>query len=450
MTLKQLRPVALAVVALLGTAPAALALDAQDFGKKFLAVYGQSLPPADKLSFDSATANGNELVLEGISLTVPPGSSAEASSKLPIKLTFSGVAEQPNGSYTADSLSVPDVDYSFEGGSVTVKNIALKQLYVPGSTTPSVVDSVRLFSGASAGPIVLTMHGTPAFTLDNLAISTTFKPSQTAADLEAIGSTGSTTGMKLDMTGMDDAAALEQAKALGLETMTGKVLENGNWTLKDGHIAISEVSVDIDKVGKLKFATDITGYTPAFLAALNTALQALASGEGGNAAQGQQTAALLGASQALFLNGLSLRFDDASITGRLLDYVAAQEKLTRPALIEEIVAGLPAQTDSAAAAPVAVVKTMQAAVRAFLNDPHSFEVKLAPPAPLGVMGILAAAMQPDSLVTQLGLKLVVNDKEITAAAAAGESGVAAPADTTAAPADDDSTSSDTPANDSSD
>ena len=442
-TLKQLRPVALALLVLASTAPAALALDAQDFGKKFLAVYGHSLPPTDKLSFDSATANGNNLVFDGITLTVPPGSDAGSTVQLPAKLTFTGVAEQPDGSYTADSLTVPDVDYSFEGGTLTVKSIALKNLYVPGSASPTVVDSVRLFGAASAGPIALTMHGTPAFTIDGFSVTTTFKPSQTAADLESIDSTGSTSGMKLDMTGMDDAEGLAQAKALGLETMTGKVLENGGWTLKDGHIAISEVSIDIDKVGKLKFATDITGYTPAFLQALNTALQTLTAGGSDSAAQGQQTAALLAASQALFLNGLSLRYDDASITGRLLDYVADQQKVTRPALIEQVVASLAAQADSADAAPPGLVKTMQAAVRAFLNDPHSFEVKLAPPAPLGVMTIMAAAMQPDNLVAQLGLKVLVNDKEITAAQAASETGVAPPA------AEDSGDSGDAPASDNS-
>jgi len=56
---------------------------------------------------------------------------------------------------------------------------------------------------------------------------------------------------------------------------------------------------------------------------------------------------------------------------------------------------------------------------------------------------MAAAMQPDNLVAQLGLKVLVNDKEITAAQAASETGVAPPA------AEDSGDSGDAPASDNS-
>jgi hypothetical protein len=430
--------VALSVVALLGTAPAAFALDAQDFAHKLLGIYTQSLPADDQVSFDNSSVSGNDITYDGLTFTAPE--SGEAPQKLPVHLTFKGVMAQPDGGYTADSFTIPDIDYPVEGGEVAVKNIILKHIYVPSGTTPSVLDSSRLFGEASVGPIVVSMDGAPAFTVDSLSVTNAFKPGQGDANLAEIDSNGSTAGMKFDMSGTKDQDALAQAKALDLETVTGKIAESGTWTLADGHLAISEISIDFDKVGKLKFAIDMSGYTPAFLQNLNAVLQSMEKPNAGGQNSQAATAMMLASLQTLFLNGISLRYDDNSITGKLLDFAAKQQGVTRDALIAQLVASLPAQMDSGGSDPTppAVMKTMQAAVRAFLTDPHSIEVKLAPATPLGVLGIVAAAMQPDNLVQQVGLKVLVNDKEITDADASKETGMAPPGSDTSGSSSDDS------------
>jgi hypothetical protein len=232
------------------------------------------------------------------------------------------------------------------------------------------------------------------------------------------------------MSGAKDEEALAQARALDLVTVNGKALETLTWTLKDGHINISEISVDFDKVGKLKFALDFSGYTPQFMENLNAVVKAATATAGtpDSGLQQQQTAMLLASLQTLFLNSASLRFDDASITGKVLDMAAKENGETRDALIDRLVAQIPAQMNEGSSDPTppAVVKTMQAATRAFLTNPQSIELRLAPKAPLGVLGIVAGVMQPETLVDQIGLKVLVNDKEITEADAAKETGVAAP------------------------
>lgn len=428
--LHQLRPLALSVVALVASASTALALDAKDFAAKLVGVYATSLPANETVAFGPATVSGNDITYDGITITVKGAS--EPPSKLGTRLTFHGVTATADGGYTADTFSVPDVDYAFEGGSVSVKNIVLKHIVVPNGKAPNVLDSTRLFGDASVGPIVLTVDGTPAFSIESISVSNSFKPSQLDANLAEIDSNGVTSGMKFDMSGAKDQEALAQARALGLVTVTGKALETLTWTLKDGHINISEVSVDFDKVGKLKFALDFTGYTPQFMQNLNAVVQAAAAGGSGDASaqQQQQTAMLLASLQTLFLNSASLRFDDAAITGKLLDMAAKEQGVARDALVDQLVAQLPAQMNEGNSDPTppAVVKMVQAAARAYLANPHSIELRLAPKAPLGVLGIVAAAMQPEALVDQIGLKVLVNDREITEADAAKETGVAAPAE----------------------
>jgi hypothetical protein len=64
---------------------------------------------------------------------------------------------------------------------------------------------------------------------------------------------------------------------------------------------------------------------------------------------------------------------------------------------------------------------------AYLKNPKSLEIRLQPAAPVGVLDFVAAAMQPDSLIKQVGLKVLVDDQEV-AAAASGDGGANAAGD----------------------
>ena len=438
-TLMHLRPLALSVVALLATAPAAFALDANDFASKLKGVYAASMGTAVNLTLGAASVNGDVVTIDGATITEP--SSPSNTLKLDAKLTFSGVSEQPDGSYLADTLTLPDGNFPFDGGSFSVKNIVLKHIFIPSGKAPNVLNTTRLVGDVSIGPMVLTIDNTPAFTIDGLSISNSFKPSQSDPALTEIDSNGLTSGLKFDMSQAKDQEALAQAKALDLVTVTGKMLETVTWTLKDGHVNLSEFSTDFDKIGKLKLALDFTGYTPEFLQNLTAVSQSLGQlGSDSSANQQQATAMLLNSLQTLFLNSASIRFDDGSITDKLIDLGAKDAGVDRAAFIDALVAQIPAQMNESGSeqVPVQMVQTMQAAARAYLNNPHSIEVKLAPKAPLGILGIVAAAMAPMNLADQIGLKILVDDHEVTPADAAKETGVApaAPAATDSSPGAD--------------
>jgi len=423
--LHHLRVTALSVLAVLATAPAALALDANDLAAKLIATYSYAMPADAKVSFNNGTVSGSTVSFDGITFTDKDGTQS-----LPVKLQFNNVQQAADGSYTADSLSLPDVDYSADGNALSIKNILFKQIVVPAAAN-GVIGATRVYGSASAGPIALTVEGAKVLTLDTVGIDNTFKPSQAAADLAEIDTTGSTGGLKFDLTSVKDADTAAQAKMLGLETVTAKLLEQGSWSFADGHLDISEISVDADNIGKLKFAMDLTGYTPTFLQSLSDAGKSFAAQQEGGGASASQAgiASLMQAAQNLFLNSISLRFDDASITGKILDMMSGGAP--REAFVGALVEGIGEQAGSDNSLPPEVVKLMQAATRAYLSDPHSIEVRLAPKTPLGVLGLTGAVMAPTDLANQIGLQVLVNDKQITDADTASESGpVAAPAGST--------------------
>jgi hypothetical protein len=422
---------ALSIIASFVLVPAAMAQDAADFAAKIKSAYGST---GLVLELGAATGSGGNISFDGVSVAASAAAaSSDAKFKLDTKLSFSGVTENADGSYRADALKFPDVDYSADGTEVQVKNITLTHIYVPNGKPASILDSSRLFGDASVGPISVVVDGVTVFSIDSIALSNSFKPAQDQAALDEIDSNAVTSGMKFDMSGAKDADAVAQAKALGLTTITGKALETLTWALKDGHLNASEISFEADKVGKFKFAFDITGYTVAFLQSLTSlqgAFATLSSNDSSKSAeQARATALLLNALQTLFLNSASVRFDDASITAKLIDFTAKQAGVPSQALIDQLVAQLPAEMDSGSSdqTPLPVLQMMQAAARAYLNNPHSIEVRLAPKTPLGVLGVVAAAMAPADLADQIGLQVLVNDKQITAEDAAKETGVTPPA-----------------------
>jgi hypothetical protein len=442
------RRAALGVFVSLALAPAAHAQDAGVFASKLGAIYSAV---GYDLKFGAATTNGSTITYDGLDMTFTGTGTPAYSYKLGSKLTFSGVKAGTDGSYTADSLTLPDMDFKVEDTEVSIKNIAFNHIYLPATKTPGMVDMAELIGDATIGPITVTASGAKAATIDQVTLKNAFTPAQGDAALSAIVANAVASGINVDLTAAKDPDSVAQAKALNLSTITGKGVEAFSWSLKDGHLNANEISLGFDNIGKIKFAFDITGYTPALLETLIGAEKSLASsGAGAADDSGKQTALLLGSLQSVFLNSVSLRYDDASITNKLLDYTAKQQNTTKDALIDQIVMGAGGAMNQGASgtAPDPMTLLSQAALRAFLNNPQSIEVKLAPKTPLGVLGIVGAAMAPDSLADQIGLQVLVNDKQVTPADTAAEakrdadaaaSAPAAPADTTTAPADDSST-----------
>jgi hypothetical protein len=160
----------------------------------------------------------------------------------------------------------------------------------------------------------------------------------------------------------------------------------------------------------------VTGYTPALVQALGAAGQAMTADDNDGQAATMQ---LMAAAQKLFVNGVSLRFDDASLTSRVIAYYAKQSGVSADDFVKGLIAGAGPMT-SGMGLPPALAGLAQAAMVAYLQNPKSLEIRLQPVAPVGVLDFVAAAMQPDSLVKQVGLKVLVDDQEVTAAAVSGD------------------------------
>lgn len=194
-------------------------------------------------------------------------------------------------------------------------------------------------------------------------------------------------------------------ESLGLTEIKGNISQAGTWTLSDGRLALTESVMDFENIGKLNFTFDILGFTPAVLDkiyAMNASDIDPTTEEG----QAQQMMMGMEMAQALSIASADIRYDDAGLAPKLLDLFAAQSGIDRAAFVEAIKPVVPAMMADLNAP--ALVDLIVPAVNAFLDDPQSFEVAVAPASPTSFLVLAAAAANPAGLIQALGLTVTAN------------------------------------------
>lgn len=387
----------------------ASALEAQAFLDRVTAVYKTV---GYDLSFGPATLDGDTITVDGVTVGIVMPEGDYEPMTFDTQLTFSGVAEWDDGSYSAESLTIPDIDTVFADedveGRLTLSDVSAGGLWVPAGDPVPAVAMLQLFESFTAGPLSVFRNGEEVISIEGLEASSTFNPEQ-GMDLTDVSSTLSVSGIWANLTSVseEDPSAGAVIEALGLTEISGNIVQEMTWNMADGHMNLSQFSFDFDEVGALDITAEITGFTPAVLDQIY-AMQAqmAASGEATEEQAQAQMMQGMAIMQGVSIVGASVRYDDASLAGKLLDFFAASSGADRATFVEGIKAMLPgmiAETGLPALADLVVPP-----VSAFLDDPQSLEVKVAPASPTSLLVLMAAAANPEGLIGALGLAVEAN------------------------------------------
>ena len=118
--------------------------------------------------------------------------------------------------------------------------------------------------------------------------------------------------------------------------------------------------------------------------------------------------ALLPQLQAITFNGFMLRFEDASITKKLLPLAAAMQGMDEATMVAN--AGAMLQLGLAQLNNQAFTQQVVEAVNAFLKDPKSLTVAVKPPAPVKVIELMSLnPADPGAAIAKLGVSVSAND-----------------------------------------
>ncbi|WP_375451867.1 hypothetical protein [uncultured Devosia sp.] len=400
---------------LAGVASAALlqpafALDAQAFVDRIQAVWG---PLGYQFTFTDPQLEGDTITVDA-KVGVKEIEGMEGPTSFDTTLTFNGVAELPDGGYTAETVALPDVEADMEGdvpGHVSLTDIEMRDFYLPGGDTVSPVQMLQLVGAFSTGALSVTRDGAEVIAIESMESASTFTPSQGSADLTGLTSKLSIAGIAADLSSVkeEDPQAGAVIDGLALNSIAGDVTGSFDWSLADGHVVVDQFLFDFADVGALNMTFDLTGLTPALLAQLQTANAAVEAAGDPASEEAQAAQMMMGMQlmQGLSIGGVSIRYDDASLAGKLLDFFAQAQGIERAQLVEGLKAMVPQMIAGTGIPELAAL--VEPPVSAFLDDPQSLEIDLAPATPTSLLVLMAAASNPASLISTLGATVTANE-----------------------------------------
>ncbi|KFL32792.1 hypothetical protein JP75_01190 [Devosia riboflavina] len=381
----------------------AMALDAQTFVDRIAAVY--KIGGYD-IQFGAATLDGDTITVDGATVGV---TGVEEPWTVDTTLTFTGVAEGDDGSFTADALTIPDIDTEFAQdpvGHVSLVDITATDIYLPPEDKVNVTALLESVGSLTTGPLSVTRDGTEVISYESIEAVNEFSYDDANA-LTDIASTFAVNGIWADLSTVseEDAEAGAVIQALGLTEINGNISQTMTWGMTDGHLVIEDFLFDFADIGAINFKADISGLTPAVLEKIY-AMDAASTGSTPEEQQAQQMMVGMELLQALTLTGSSLRYDDAGLAPKLLDMFAAQSGADRATFVEGLKAMVP-QLVGQAGIP-ALTDLVTPAANAFLDDPKSIEVAVRPATPTTLLVLSAAAANPAGLISALGLAVTAN------------------------------------------
>jgi hypothetical protein len=345
-----------------------------------------------KLTVGSATADGDNVIAKDIAVGFAGGEPFKIA-----EVTLEDVTAEDDGSFTIGTVAAPAATIDQDGVKVEFGGASINGYTIPAADETDPIALLGLYESMNVEPIRISSKGAEVFRMDGASATMSEYEEGKPLTFDAAFK-----GLWGDLSKIEDPKAQEAFAAFGYKEVTGSISMKGAWNPADGKMTISEGLYSIDNVGKLNIMMDVTGYTPALIKGIQDMTKSM---EGQD--ESAKGLAMLGLLQQLNFVSASVRFDDASITGKALDYAAKQAGQDRAAIINQTKGVLPfalAQLKD----PDFAQKVTEAA-SAYLDNPKNLEVKAVPPAPVP-FAVLAAtgSTTPEALIKQLNVTVTAN------------------------------------------
>lgn len=245
-------------------------------------------------------------------------------------------------------------------------------LLTQATLTPDFLDGLAIDRLAYEG-MTVARPGKPPFGIGSITLAKALFAGGVLVSAEFGVSGISLSRAELPMPQADDAFT-----RLGLDRVSLSAALAYHWDAAQKRLAVPDFTLKLDELGTFDLSLDVDNVAPGIAAALQAQL--------GHAV---------------------LHYNDNSLAARVFRAGAAATQSDPPAyrqhlvtLIEEQAAGFPDDATLQAAAQAAI---------AFLREPKSLKIELAPPHPVPVVLLLrAAALTPPQLAALLGLSVEAN------------------------------------------
>ncbi len=332
-------------------------------------------------TFDSATLDGSNIDIQGFKITRTSEEETISFDDVVIESpvdSASGVFESPKITFSGGTLTGQS---SGTLGDATITEVTVLD---PAKQTGSGIGGSILFHTAEATDLKVTRKDQPGdVTVDRIHVESGNVVNNVAQD-----SKGSVEGITLSAALFPPEAAFKPA-SIGYDNLVLDVSWDGSRDLAAKTMTIRDFTLSIEDGGDLS-VEGVIGEVPDA-----TSLNDPAAAQ--NVAKTQ-------------VHNLTIRYDDKSLAGRVLDFMAKQQNVSREDYAKQISAALPfllmTLNNQAFQDQVAT------AIGGFLQDPKSLTIDIEPQAPVSGDDLIALAKtQPGAIPDKLNASVTANSPE---------------------------------------
>lgn len=388
-------------------AGSAYALDGNDVAKRLQARFEEQ---GTKIEFGKVDTDGSTVTLRDTKIDFK---SAEMGTFTVGDIVLTDVAENDKGAYTAETATLQDFEKTDDKSTFALKGIEIGKLYLAADDEQDPVVKMLYYQTMKADSFTIHEDGEEMVNMKDIyATSTPYTKGTPVAMSFGIKS------IDLDIEKMDalrkgaDASAGNDETSetpnpmidLGYKQLSMAVTSTGSWEPEKGDLAIDKMEFDVKDVGKFDTTMKLGGYDAKFIKSVQQASAEMSANKENSDAAGM---AMLGLIQQLSISNMAIRYDDSSLTPKLLDYYAKQQGISKEDMVNQIKGIAPIMVGYLGHADFAMQATT--AVNTYFDDPKSLTIAAKPEAPVSFALIAATATaDPKKLLDLLAVKLTAN------------------------------------------
>lgn len=302
-------------------------------------------------------------------------------------LTFVGTKVTADGGFTAEEIDLDKLDLVEKDGKFSLDRGVMRRV--------TAKPAAALKQSKGFADVIEAFEGTGIVIVDDknktVPIASFKFDSTDWVDGAPRKGSFEVRGISVPIDAKDDD--MKELVALGYGSIGLDIAGSGSWDDKTGRLELKQTTSGAN-MGSLEFGAAIGGLTPDVIAKFRKA--------------GDDQNKQMELMQGLTLEKARLRWADASLTSRVIGMQAKEQGVDAATYAKQLKLMVPMMTSMLG--NKAFEKKITDAVGAYLDQPKSLTVSIAPPQPLPVSQIMGAAMMaPQSLPTVLGADVAAND-----------------------------------------
>lgn len=372
---------------------AAMAADANAVAERIKALYAKQ---GGELGFANVQASGSDIVLQGTKIKLPTIGEKETAIG---DVTLQNVQDAPDGGYSIEQVTVPDLALGGEtdkNDKAEMKGLALQNVHIPSEKAKGPLDSIVMYDKLKVDEILFGTPGKDGATVKgfDLSLDTTNKAEKigyvwTIANIDATFEKG----------GKNPLAPLD------MNTFNGSLTSKGSWSPASGDTSLDQLELEAKELGKINITGSLGGYDLAFLEAVQKTQENMSKADADKDAAGL---AILGLAEQLNLKNLSIRFDNDTLTQKVLDYYAKQQGADGKQLGEQMKMMVPLMATQLKNPEFA--QQLKVAADKYFTDPKSLTISASPDQPVTFASIVAtASLDPTKIIQLLKISVDANN-----------------------------------------